>query len=120
MHALIIEDEVYTAEMLRFALSGMGFRSFDVAVSEKEARAAVAARRPDLICADVTLNPGDGIRVVKSILAGTGIPVFFVTAAPQRVETAIPDAIVVPKPFSLKQVYLASERALERGKKPFP
>ena len=120
MHALIIEDEAYTAEMLRFALRDMGFTSFDVAGSERAARDAAASRRPDLICADVTLNPGDGIRVVKSISAAMDVLVFFVTAAPQRVETAVRDAILVSKPFSLKQVYEAVERALERTKKPRP
>ena len=37
MHALIIEDETYTAQMLQFALSDTGFNSFEIVMSDAEA-----------------------------------------------------------------------------------
>jgi DNA-binding response OmpR family regulator len=115
MHALIIEDETYTAELLRSALTDLGFTSFAITASQREAMAFARDRAPDLVCADVTIAEGSGIAAALSICTDH-IPAVFVTATPLRVEARIPDAIVIAKPFTLKNIYFGVGRALARSR----
>jgi DNA-binding response OmpR family regulator len=114
MHALIIEDEPYTADLIQDALSDMGFSSFAVAATEDGAVAAARQRLPDLICADVTLQQGSGIEAVRTICDGGAVATVFVTATPWRIEAKLADAITVVKPFTLKSLYYAIGKALDR------
>src|SRR5438309_10760925 len=67
MHALIIEDEFFTAMLIEDRLRELGFTSFAFASSENEAVAAACDRCPDLITADVQFAPGCGIDAVQLI-----------------------------------------------------
>lgn len=112
MHALIIEDETYTAQMLQFALSDTGFSSYEIVTSEVEAIKAAKRQCPDLICADVTLTDGCGIKAVQYICADDAVPTIYVTGAPYRVLTSDRHANVVTKPFTLSEIHTAVRRAL--------
>ncbi|HEX5185032.1 MAG TPA: response regulator [Allosphingosinicella sp.] len=99
MHALIIEDEPFLAIVIEDHLRGLGYTSFDFALTEAEAVTAARARRPDLITSDVQLPEGSGIAAVEAICDGTPIPVVFITATPWVVRRRRQGAIIVSKPI---------------------
>lgn len=113
MHALIIEDEPLIALAIEDALRDCGSTSFDLAVSAEEAVAAAKNRCPDLITADVDLNPGCGITAVQSICTGKPIPVLFITGSPGEVRIRMPGHPLVEKPFSLDHIIEAAKLAMD-------
>ena len=112
MHALIIEDEPMIAMMIEEALRDCGFTSFDLAASSEEAISFAKALCPDLITADVELNPGCGIETVNVICAGPSIPVVFITGTPGKVISDMPLHPLVMKPFTAATVKSAVNIAL--------
>ena len=101
MHALIIEDESMFAEIIEYVLKDCGFDTFDIAGSSARAIEAAAQRRPDLITADVILDPGSGIEAVRIIGPGPSTPVIFITArAAADVRVEMSRCMVLQKPFS--------------------
>lgn len=112
MHALIIEDESLIAITIEDALRGCGFTSFDFAASTAEAVTAAALKCPDLITADVELNPGCGITTVQSICYGQPIPVIFITGSPTAVRLRMPRHRLIEKPFSADHLIEAVNIAL--------
>lgn len=110
-HALIIEDEILIAYEVQDALVRLGFDSFDVASSPREALAYATANRPSLITADLRIEEGTGLDAVRAITAAMGeIPVVYVTANAEmlRHESA---ATVVDKPIAWPQLAAACNRA---------
>lgn len=104
MHALIIEDEPLIAMAIEDGLRDCGFTSFAFAVSHLQAIAAANGRCPDLITADVELNPGSGIDAVVEICGGPPIPVVFVTGSPEQVTERMPHHLLLEKPFTSEQL----------------
>jgi CheY-like chemotaxis protein len=104
MHALIIEDEPFLAMVIEDHLRGIGYTSFDFAMTEAEAVAAAQARCPDLITSDVQLLQGCGIAAVEAICRAKRIPVVFITATAQAVKARMSDAIVVRKPIIVAEL----------------
>lgn len=113
MHALIIEDESLIAMVIEDALRDCGFTSFEIAVSDEEAVAAVERRCPDLITADVKLRPGCGITAVQSICSGQPVPVLFVTGSPGEVRVRMPGQVVVEKPFTADHIRDAAKLTMD-------
>jgi DNA-binding response OmpR family regulator len=113
MHALIIEDEWFIVDAVEEALQQIGFSSFAEAYSVGEAVAAARRRCPDLIVANHHLVDGTGTDAVLAICSGQEIPVVFVTASGPDVRSALPDAIVVSKPFGSLSLHSAVEQAQE-------
>lgn len=99
MHALIIEDEPFIAMAIEDHLRGLGYTSFDFAVTEKEAITAAKGRCPDLITSDVRLPEGCGIAAVATICREKLIPVVFITGTGWEVRERMADAIIVRKPI---------------------
>ena len=99
MHALIIEDEIFTAMLIEDRLRELGFTSFAFASSENEAVAAASERCPDLITADVQLSPGCGIDAVQRICDKKPIPVLYITGTAMMARERCPQAVVIQKPF---------------------
>ena len=99
MHALIIEDEVFTAMLIEDRLRDLGFTSFAVASSEEEAVAAASGRCPDLITADVQLSPGCGIDAVQRICDKKPILVLYITGTAPMARDRCPEAVIIQKPF---------------------
>jgi DNA-binding response OmpR family regulator len=113
MHALIIEDEWFIVDAVQDALRQIGFSSFADANSVEEAVAAARSQCPDLIVANHQLMDGTGTDAVLAICSGQEIPVVFVTANGADVKSALPDAIVVSKPFASMSLHSAVEQAQE-------
>ena len=100
MHALIIEDEFLTAATIEFVLRDCGFDSFDFATSSGVAIAAARSRRPDLVTADIQLEPGSGIDAVRAICATAPVPVIYITVSARNVREQLQNHAVLDKPFS--------------------
>jgi CheY-like chemotaxis protein len=119
MHALVIEDDPIIAMSIGDILTECGFTSFDVVDSTEQAIAAASRRCPDLITADVELNPGSGIDAVEQICGGPPIPVIFITGSPADVARRMPQHPLIGKPFTREVVSRAVRLALvtsERAK----
>ena len=74
MHALVIEDEFLTAQLIEDRLRELGFTTFAFAMDEEEAVTAARERCPDLIASDVELLSGCGIDAVRRICAEKSSP----------------------------------------------
>ena len=105
LHALIIEDEYLTSQLIEDKLRGLGFGSFAFAMNEDEAVAAAAERRPDLITSDVQLSPGCGIDAVQRICCDKLIPVLYITGTAMMVRERCPWAVVIQKPFGVVDLH---------------
>jgi two-component system, response regulator PdtaR len=101
MHALIIEDEFLTAQLIEGQLRDLGYTSFAFAVDENEAVASASERCPDLITSDVQLGSGCGIDAVQVICDGKVIPVLYITGTATMVRDRCPGAACVQKPFGI-------------------
>lgn len=99
VHALIIEDEFLTAQLIEDQLRELGFTSFAFAMDEEEAIAAARERCPDLITSDVLLSRGCGIDAVLRICDQKPITVVYITGSEMMVRERCPSAVVVQKPF---------------------
>jgi DNA-binding NtrC family response regulator len=107
-HALIIEDEMMIALSLEDMLTGLGFRSFDIANDAASAMRCARKRRPDMITADGRIIGGTGMAAVDLITDAMGaIPVIYVTGTPTFVVGRGP---VVAKPFSSETLGAACAR----------
>ncbi|GAA4747746.1 response regulator [Sphingomonas daechungensis] len=116
MHALIIEDETLIAMSIQDILEECGFTSFDVVNSTEQAIVAAQLKCPDLITADVQLNPGSGIDAVDQICGGPPIPVIFITGSPADVVKRMPHHPLIVKPFTNELVATAVRSALATAK----
>jgi CheY-like chemotaxis protein len=101
MHALIIEDEFLTAQLIEDRLRELGFTSFAFAMDEEEAVAAAREQCPDLVTSDVQLLKGCGIDAVQQICDGKQIPVLYITGSAMMVRERCPWAVVIQKPFGM-------------------
>ena len=111
MHALIIEDEFLTAQLIEDRLRDLGFTSFAIAMSEEEAVSAARERCPDLITSDVQLTPGCGIDAVQRICDAKPIPILYITGSAMTVRERCPSAVVIQKPFGATDLRQAVDQA---------
>ena len=82
--------------------------------------AAAEHQCPDLIVADHRILDGTGTAAVQAICSEKAIPVVFVTSSGDEVRELVPDALIVPKPFSLPELQVAINTALERPHRHVP
>ncbi|MBF9133887.1 response regulator transcription factor [Plantactinospora sp. S1510] len=117
---LIVDDEVFLADLVASALRYAGFASV-TAPSCAEAEAAVARESPDLIILDVMLPDGSGMELCQRLRrAGFLAPVIFLTAR-QAVEDKIAGLTVggddyLTKPFSLDELIARVRAVLRRAR----
>jgi len=100
---LIIEDEPLIAYQLEEIITGMGNNVVGIATTHDEAVALFNERQPSIVLADIQLADGSsGIDAVNEILAGSEVPVIFITAFPERLLTGErPEpTYLITKPFS--------------------
>lgn len=112
---LIIEDEPMIAMDLEALVEGLGHEVAGIARTHTEAVAAVNARRPGLVLADIQLADGSsGLDAVNEILASITVPVIFITAYPERLLTGErPEpAFLITKPFETDTVKAVVSQAL--------
>lgn len=104
---LIIEDEFFISRELAKIVTSLGHRVLARARTHGEARAAVAAKQPSLILADVHLADGSsGIEAVTEIVGTAEVPVIFITAFPERLLTGLrPEpTFLITKPYRIEEV----------------
>lgn len=111
VHALIIEEDYFLAELIQSSLSAIGYTSFDLVSDEEEAVQAAIERCPDLITSDVELRGQSGIDAVEAVCAEKPIPVVYVTVSGATVRARVPGAVVVQKPFGMNTLAAAVEKA---------
>lgn len=114
---LVVDDEVYLADLVATALRYEGFAS-RTAGTGRDALAAVTDFRPRLVVLDVLLPDLDGFEVARRLRAeGQRVPILFLTAR-DATEDKVRGLTVggddyVTKPFSLAEV-VARVRAILR------
>jgi CheY-like chemotaxis protein len=115
-NVMVIEDEAIIAMDICSIVKDMGHGITGIARTRTEAVALAAAKRPDLILADIQLaDNSSGIDAVNDILGQfDDLPVIFVTAFPERLLTGSrPEpAFLITKPFSEEQVRSAVSQAM--------
>lgn len=111
MHALVIEDEYLTAELIEDRLRELGYTSFAFAMDEEEAVTAARERCPDLITSDVQLFSGCGINAVQRICDQKPIPVLYITGSATTVRERCPWAVIIQKPFGMADLRAAVTEA---------
>ncbi|MCB8882845.1 response regulator [Acidisoma cellulosilytica] len=117
LHAdvLIIEDETIISMDLEALVEDLGHRVVGVARTRTEAMTVARQTKPGLIMADIQLADGSsGLDAVSDILAGTEVPVVFITAYPQRLLTGDrPEpSFLITKPFQHEVVKAVISQAL--------
>ena len=113
LRVLVVEDEAVSAMYLDDLLSGLGCEVVATADTAREAVAAAAAHRPDVVFMDVRLREGNGIEAATAIRDRFGTPFVLATAyADEEMRRRIAEA--GPLAYLVKPVALAAiQRILE-------
>ncbi len=121
-HALIIEDRLVIALAIQDELRDCGYSSADIAITEAEAIRRAEETCPDLITVDEGLENGSGIAAIRHICRDKAIPVIFITASPKQIKAAVPDAVILEKPFSHRNLTGAILEAVKSARlfRPWP
>lgn len=83
---LIVDDNELNAELLAYLLTALGYQTA-TARSAKDARAAIFAKRPDVILMDIRMPGMDGLELTRQLRADVTtreIPIVAVTASAMR------------------------------------
>jgi CheY-like chemotaxis protein len=110
LRILIAEDDKVIAMYLEQILLGMGHEICALTRDQAETVAAAALHAPDLMIVDEELSEGSGILAVTEILKAGFVRHIFATGDFYRVLKAEPQAIVLQKPFNIKDLTRAIER----------
>ncbi|WP_066902685.1 response regulator transcription factor [Millisia brevis] len=116
---LVVDDEVYLADLVSTALRYEGFETESVGTAAA-AKVAVADFEPDLIVLDIGLPDGSGIDLCRELrAAGRSAPVVFLTAR-DATEDKVAGLTVggddyVTKPFSLEELIARVRSVLRRA-----
>jgi two-component system OmpR family response regulator len=122
--ALVVDDDPAIADVVALALRHDGF-DVDVAENGRDALAAVARRRPDVIVLDVMLPDLDGFEVARRLgEARSGIPILFLTARDTTDDKVrgltLGGDDYVTKPFSLQELIARLRTILRRSRRDAP
>ena len=122
---LVVDDEEHITELVAM---GLGYNGFDVerASNGREALAAVARRRPDLLVLDVMMSDLDGFDVARRLRRDEGaashLPIIFLTArdaTSDKVEgLRLGSDDYVTKPFSIEELIERVKAVLRRSAGP--
>lgn len=106
---MVIEDEPIVAQDMCAVLRDAGYTVPAPVTAARDADAAVARERPDLVLLDICLDRGsDGVSLGQSLQSSHGVRVVFVSAHSDahtlgRLSAAAPSGFVV-KPFTATQL----------------
>jgi DNA-binding response OmpR family regulator len=114
MHALVIEDRLEIAASIADELRELGWSSYDVVDGEEDAVRTAICRPPDLIIADERLREGSGKAAVSAICSKRKIASVFIVADPIVMTPDLSHAVVLAKPFGLRDLTGAIEEAMTR------
>ena len=123
---LVVDDDPNSLRQVRGALAAAGFAPV-VTAEPGEVSRLVEARRPRLVLLDLVLPGTDGITLMETLPALTGLPVILISAygrgdtVAKALEAGAADYIV--KPFSpaelVARVRLALRKQTGPGREPF-
>ena len=108
---VIVEDDALIAMDLADLLIGMGHDVRAIVQTQSEAVAAAMRCQPDLMIVDGQLAEGSGVEAMRQVLARGFVAHFYMTGDPLRITGLTPDAVVVAKPFTLKDLASGIARA---------
>lgn len=111
LRIVIVEDHALIAMDLADLLIGMGHDVRAIAATESEAVGAAARHDPDFMIVDANLAEGSGVSAMRQILARRFIPHLYVTGDPLALLHVLADAIIVTKPFKLRDLAAGIARA---------
>jgi len=115
---LCVDDDTYLADLLRYALSRVGY-SVQLAHSGAAALRAAQAGRPDLVIADVNLPDIDGFQLCAQLRGQYHLPVILLTGRhmDDDVLTGFDHGAqdYVAKPFSMRVLMCRVEAVLRRA-----
>ena len=112
-HILLVEDHAGLARMMRLTLELKGYR-VDIAASQHEARAQLAAQSFDMLVCDLGLPDGSGLELMA--LRPPGLPrraiAFSGNGSPEDIERSIAAGFLehLTKPVDPEQLIGAIER----------
>ncbi len=112
LRILIAEDEAVIAMLLGEVLHDMGHNICATVSTADEVIAAAQEHQPELMIIDPGLQDSSGILAVSALTKLRAVPHIFMTGNVASVLAAMPDAIVIEKPFDEAQLIDAIERAL--------
>ena len=116
LRMVIVEDDALIAMDLADLLIGMGHAICAIASTEIDAIEAAARWQPDMMIVDGALGRGSGVTAMRRILAHGYISHFYVTGNPWLVLELAQDAIVLNKPFTLRDLDRGIAQASEAGR----
>ena len=116
-HVLVVDDELAIRELVVLAVRYAGHEAAG-AGSLAEARAAMTARRPDLLVLDVMLPDGDGLDFAEHLRAqADAVPILFLTArdaVAERVRGLRAGDDYLVKPFAVDELMARVDAVLRR------
>ena len=119
---LVVEDEAYLAETLRYNLESEGYR-VRTAGDGLEGLSLARALQPDLVLLDLMLPSMDGVGVLRGIREESQVPVLLLTARTSEADRVrgldLGADDYITKPFSVAEL-LARMRVHLRRKRPAP
>lgn len=115
LEVLVVEDEFVIALDLAQTLRDLGCSVLGPAASVAEALALLSSARPDVALLDVHMEDGMVTPVARR-LAQAGVPFVLTTADDEaRLDPALKDAAILPKPYSARAIRQAIRQAVRKG-----
>ena len=110
---LLAEDEPIIAMLMARVLRAMGHEICAVEATEAGVVAAARLHRPQLMIVDARLRHGSGVAAVQTILQQGFVPHVLVSGT--VIEGMGPDAVLLSKPFTERELVAAMESAMAAG-----
>ena len=116
LRIVIVEDDGLIAMDLAELLIGIGHDVCAIAGTEVAAEAAAVQWRPDVMIVDGNLRDGSGVAAMARILANGDVAHFYVTGNPDAIRALAPDAIIITKPFTLRDLQKGMTHACDAAR----
>jgi CheY-like chemotaxis protein len=112
LRVMLVEDDALIAELLAEMIVGFGHEVCAIEAGERDAVAAAAREKPDIMIIDAKLREGSGVGAIETILAFGPMPHILVSGDVTRVRILRPHATVLQKPYFEVDLILAMQKAL--------
>jgi two-component system, response regulator PdtaR len=114
LRIVIAADNSLIAMDLADLLIAMGHDVCALASTEAQTIAAADLYAPGLMIVDGELAQGSGVSAMKDILSRRFVPHLYITGNPLDILDLHPDAVVISKPFTMRDLNVAIAKALGR------